>query len=152
MRWPKKRRTHRRRCIRCGTSNGAFEADDAAVRARLGDWVTPFVDNGARRLLLPVGALQEVNEVDAQRVVGLTDLPFRPSTFALELFAEWAYLVGEWFVRSRTCQKSADPADAVRRGLLLDEPSRQDELTELLKRDFELTQRRLLASAPTGRS
>ena len=106
-----------------------------------GTRVTPFVDDGARWLRLPVSALEEVDEVDPQRVFGLTNLPVRPSTFALEGLAESAYLVGQWLVGSGTSQETADPANAVRCGLLRDEPSRQDELTKLLKRGFELTHR-----------
>jgi hypothetical protein len=60
--------------------------------------VTPFVDDGAQRLRLPVAALEEVNEIDAQRVFGLTDLPVRPSVFALEGLAKCAYLVDQRLV------------------------------------------------------
>ena len=64
-----------------------------------------------------------------------------PNSFALESLAKCAYLVGHRLVASRTSKEAADPANAVRCGLLLDEPSRQDELTKLLKRGFELTHR-----------
>jgi hypothetical protein len=103
-----------------------------------GTRMTPFVDDGARWLRLPVSALEKVDEVDPQRVFGLTDLPVRPSAFALEGLAECAYLVDQRLVGRRASQESANPTDAVRCGLLLDEPSRQNELTKLLKRDFEL--------------
>ena len=116
--------------------------------------VSPLVDDGARWLRLPVGPLEEVDEVDPQGVFGLTNLPVRPSTFALEGLAKCAYLVGQWLVRSGTCQETADPANAVGCSVLLDEPSRQNELAKLLERSLELTHRPIAREAtamPLGR-
>ncbi len=44
---------------------------------------------------MPVGSLEEVDEVDAEGVFGLAQLPILAAAAALELFAESAYLVGQ---------------------------------------------------------
>jgi len=101
--------------------------------------VAALIDNRARRFALPVGPLEEVDKVDADEgVFGLPNLPVGTSAVPLELLAESAYPVGHRLVRRRVSQESANPADAVRRGLLLDEARLQEELAEPLQRCFEL--------------
>jgi hypothetical protein len=55
------------------------------------------VDDGTRRRAVPVGALEEVDEVQAEGVLGLADLPLLRSG-ALEVLAESAYPIDEGLV------------------------------------------------------
>jgi hypothetical protein len=90
-----------------------------------------LVDDGAGQCALPVGSFEKVDEVDAEGVFRLPDLPLLPTALALEVLTESADLVGHGLVGCRACQEATDPADAVRRRLLLDEPRLQEKLAEL---------------------
>ena len=58
-----------------------------------------FVDDGVGWLSMPVGSLEEVDEVDSERLIGLTYLPILGRAVALQFFAEPAHLIDEWLVR-----------------------------------------------------
>ena len=58
------------------------------------------VDDGTRRGTVPVGALEEVDEVEAEGVLGLVDLPLLRSR-ALEVLAESAYPIDQGLVCRR---------------------------------------------------
>jgi hypothetical protein len=60
-----------------------------------------FVDDPAHRPPLPVRALQAVDEVDPQRVLGLAHLPVLADALAFQVLAEPADLVGDGFVGRR---------------------------------------------------
>jgi hypothetical protein len=47
------------------------------------------------RILLPIGPLEEVDEVDAQGMFGLPDLPVFPLALAFQGLAECAHLIGQ---------------------------------------------------------
>src|SRR5206468_8899614 len=70
-----------------------------------------FVDDAAHRPSVPVSALQEVDEVDPQRMLGLAHLPVLPDALAFQVLAEAADLVGDGFVRRRPRQEPANPPD-----------------------------------------
>jgi hypothetical protein len=103
--------------------------------------VAAFVDGRTLRCAMPIGPLEEVNEVDAEGVFGLAHLPVFTAV-ALQFLAESAYLVSQGLVRGGSCQESADPAYAVRCRVLLDQLGLEDELAKLLQRRFELPHER----------
>ena len=72
--------------------------------------VAALVEDGAGRFAVPVGPLQKVDEVDAEGVLRLTDLPLFPAALALEVLAESAYLVGHGFVGRGEREEAADPS------------------------------------------
>lgn len=88
------------------------------------------VDDGAGRLLMPVGPLKEVDEVDAQGLFGLPDLPVLASRLVFEVFAEGADPSGQGVVGCGSHQEAAHPADAVGGGLRGDQPGLQQELAD----------------------
>ena len=67
------------------------------------------VNDRARRLTMPVGAIEEVDEVDAECLLRLLDLPILP-TRALEVLAGPAYSIGERFVCGRLTMELANRA------------------------------------------
>jgi hypothetical protein len=81
----------------------------------------------------PVGTLEEVHEIDADRLFGLADLPVLASTAARELFAEATSLVRQGLVRCGAREKPPYPADAMRGRPFPDYPRPEKELSELLK-------------------
>ena len=99
--------------------------------------VAVLVDDRTGGRAMPVGALEEVDKVDAEGLFGLADLPLL-TPIPFEVLAESAYLVRHGLVRRRPCQESADPPHAVRSGLVLDQLGFQDELAKLLQRRLEL--------------
>jgi hypothetical protein len=109
-----------------------------------------LVDDGADRCAVPVGAPQKVDEVDAERVLRLPDLPLLPAAFALEVLAESADLVSHRLVGGRARQEATDPADAVGRRLLLDEPRLQEELAKLLQRGLEIAHGHITSAASSA--
>ncbi len=100
--------------------------------------------------LQPVGALQEVDEVDAYRLLGLPDLPVG-NPAALQLFAESPGPVGERPFCGGSREESPDPTHAVGRGVLLDESRLEKELSELLQHRFQLAHAALGGSLRAGR-
>ena len=66
-------------------------------------WIGPTlrVHDGAARPPMPVGSLEEVDEVNAERLFGLAHLPLLTLTAALQCFAEPAHLVRQRVVRRR---------------------------------------------------
>jgi hypothetical protein len=76
--------------------------------------VPVLVDDGACGRAVPVGPVEEVDEVHPERVLGLTTLPVLTPA-PLEVFAETAYLVGQGPVGGGALQEAANPADAVGR-------------------------------------
>ena len=90
------------------------------------------VDAGLRTAGAPVGAVQEVHEVDAQGRFGLVDLPVvRAGTF--QVLAELLDAVGAWPVVRRARQELAYEAHAIGSGRVLDQASLEQELAELLE-------------------
>lgn len=81
---------------------------------------------------MPVGALEEVDKVDAERLFRLPHLPVLDRAALFEVFAEPSDLIGQRLVGSGSVQEAAHPADVVGRGVLLDESILEDELGELL--------------------
>jgi hypothetical protein len=86
---------------------------------------------------VPVGTLEEVDEIDPQRVFGLAGLPVLAGRVAFQVLTESAYLIRQGLVRRRACQTAAHPADAMWRGLFLYQLRLQDEFAELLQRRFQ---------------
>jgi len=80
----------------------------------------------------------------------LAHLPLFPAALALEVLAESADLVGHGLVGRGARQEAADPADAVGRRLLLDEPRLQEELAKLLQRGLELAHRQTTSAGLVG--
>ena len=109
-----------------------------------------LVDDRAGRCALPVGAFEKVDEVDAERVFRLPNLPLLPAAFTFEVLAESADLVGDGFVGGRVREEAADPAHAIRRGLLPHKSCLQEELAKLLERSLELAHRRTTSAALVG--
>jgi len=95
---------------------------------------------GRLRTGLPVCPLQEVDEIDPERLLGLSDLPvWRTGLF--EVRGEAPYVILEGLVGGRAGQKPANPADAVGGGALGDEARGQEERAELLEAGVEVTHR-----------
>jgi hypothetical protein len=86
------------------------------------------------RLALPVGALEEVHEVDSYCLFGLPNLPIRTPSVALELFTEPSGAVRKRLIRGGTLEKPPNPTNAMWRRLLLHQSRPQQELAELLQR------------------
>lgn len=103
------------------------------------------VHHGVGRYLAPVGAAEEVNEVEAQGLLGLADLPILRSS-ALHVFAEPADPVGQCAVGGGAGEELADVPDAVGRGGFVDESGLEKELGELLEGGLEIAHRWHLGS------
>jgi hypothetical protein len=101
--------------------------------------VAALIEDLAHWPALPVGPLQEVGEVEAPRMFGLTHLPVLPGALALQILAEPPHLVGHRFIGRRPRQESPHPPDAVRRRVLLHQARFEDELAELLQRRLEFS-------------
>ncbi len=74
------------------------------ARAQLlerGQWacVALLVHDRAGRLAMPLGSLEEVDEVDTERLIRLTHLPVFGAAVLLQFFAETPHLIREGFVR-----------------------------------------------------
>ena len=90
------------------------------------------VDAGLLTAGAPVGAVQEVHEVDAQGLFGLVDLPVvRAGT--VQVLAELLDAVGGRPVVRRARQELADEAHAIGCGRFLVQASLEQELAELLE-------------------
>ncbi len=98
---------------------------------------------------MPVCTVKEVDEIDAQGLLGLAYLPVLTSLVAFQVLAEPAHLVSQGLVRGLARQESSHPAHAVRRSLLLDEPCLEEKLAELLQRSLELAHGGLRALTST---
>ncbi len=59
---------------------------------------------------MPLGALEEIDEVDAERLVCLPHLPLLDTAVPLSLFAEPSYLIRQGLGRGRARQESSHPA------------------------------------------
>jgi hypothetical protein len=66
-----------------------------------------------------------------ERLLSLTYLPVLVRAASFEILAEPSHLLGDRLVRGWSGEKSADPAHAVRGGLLVDQPRLEEELAEL---------------------
>ncbi len=86
---------------------------------------------------MPVLAVEKVDEVDPQCLLGLMDLPVLPAPRSFLVFAESAYLVGQRLVCCFTRQKQAYPTYAVRCGVGAHQAALEQELPEPLERRFQ---------------
>lgn len=108
------------------------------ARAQLlerGQWacVALLVHDRAGRLAMPLGSLEEVDEVDTERLIRLTHLPVFGAAVLLQFFAETPHLIREGFVRGWARQESPDPAHEVRRGGRPHQLCLEQKLAELLQ-------------------
>lgn len=87
---------------------------------------------------MPVGSLQEVDEVDTEGLLCLAQLPVLASAAPFQLVAEPAHLVHQGLVGGVAREEPAHPAHAIRRRLVPDQLGFEDELPELLQRRFHL--------------
>ena len=99
-----------------------------------------FVDDGARGVAVPVRAAQEVDEVEAERVFRLPELPLLVASRALEVLTEAPDLIRQGLRRRLARQELADPPHDVRRCRLAGKPVLQDVLGELLQGVLGLAQ------------
>ena len=99
-----------------------------------------LVHDGTARPPKPVCSLEEVDEVDAERLFGLAHLPIL-TTAALQFLAEPTHLVGQWLVRRGPCEEPEYPAHAVRRRFLCHQLRLEDKLSKLLQRRLQLSHR-----------
>ena len=90
---------------------------------------------------MPIRPVEEVDEVDPQRLLGLAHLPVEHTTGALQIVAEVPDLVRHGFVRRRARKELPDPAYKVRSGALAYQLALQEELAELLQRGLGLSHR-----------
>jgi hypothetical protein len=91
-----------------------------------------IIQHGAGWLPMPLGPVQEVDEVDPQRLLGLANLPVLASPAALQSLAEPAHLVRQRLVGRRAGQELPHPAHEIRPGLLAHQLRSQQVLPEPL--------------------
>ena len=91
---------------------------------------------------MPVGALQEIDEVDANGLIGLLHLPVLGAN-AFEVLTELQDSVGQRGVGRRPHQELAHVAHEEWRRPLFDESGLEKEFTELLQGGFEFAHVRL---------
>ena len=53
-----------------------------------------FVDDGAGWSLMPVGSLEDIDEIDVKRLIGLTHLPVLDAAALFQFLAEAANPIG----------------------------------------------------------
>ncbi len=97
-----------------------------------------FIDDGADRPPMPIRSLEEIDEVDAERLVCLTHLPVLGPAVAFQVLAEPSHLIRQWLVRRRAGQEPPHPAHDVgsrRRSCQL---GLEQELAKLLQSRLEL--------------
>ncbi len=83
---------------------------------------------------MPVRPVEEVDEVDPEGLLGLPDLPVLPAACSFLVFAECAYLVGQWRVCGGPRQELTHPPHDKRRRLGADQLALEQEFPELLQR------------------
>jgi len=108
------------------------DAQPELLEGRQGAGPTLFIDDGGLRASVPVGSLEEVDEIDPERVLRLLYLPVLIRAGPFELLTEPSHPVGERFVRGRSGEEAADPTHAARR-CLLHQLRLEQEVTELLQ-------------------
>ncbi len=72
-----------------------------------------FVHDGAGGLPMPLRSLEEIDEVDAERLVCLTHLPVLGSAVPLQFLTKPPHLIREGLVRGRARQEPPYPAHEV---------------------------------------
>jgi hypothetical protein len=100
---------------------------------------------------MPVCSLEEVDEVDAQSLFGLADLPILEAATAFDVLAEAANLIRQRLVGRRTRQEAAHPPNEVWGSGLPDQLIPQDELPELLQGHLKLAHQAPFASPSSKR-
>jgi hypothetical protein len=88
---------------------------------------------------MPVRSLEEVDEIDAERLFCLAHLPARVSAVSLQRLAEPPHLVRHGLIQGRSRQKPPHPAHKIRRHLLPYQLRFQQELPTLLQRRLPFT-------------
>ena len=61
-----------------------------------------FVDHRARRAAVPLGTAEEIDEVEAERLVGLTDLPILEASLTFEALSELTHPIDERLIGRRS--------------------------------------------------
>jgi hypothetical protein len=88
---------------------------------------------------MPLRALEEVDEVDAERLICLPQLPVFSAAVPFQFLAEPSHLIGEGLIGGRSRQKPSYPAHEVRRRRRAYQLGLEQELAELLQGRLELT-------------
>ena len=81
---------------------------------------------------MPVGSLEEVDEVDPEGLLGLTHLPVGTSAVSFQILTVRTDLVCQRPIDGLARQESAHSAHAVRGGLLLHQLRLHDKFAKLL--------------------
>ena len=82
---------------------------------------------------MPLGSMEEIDKVDAERLVRLTHLPILGPAAPLQFLAEASYLIRQGLVGGRARQEPPDPAHEVRSGRRPNQLGLEEKLAELLQ-------------------
>jgi len=82
---------------------------------------------------MPLGSLEEINKVDAERLVRLTHLPILGPAVLFQLLAEPSHLIGQGLIGGRARQEPPHPAHEVGRRRGSYQLGLEQELAELLQ-------------------